>query len=97
MPSWNEWDGDLPFHFFNSMGQLLADDGFLAVLSVAENFDHRRKIFEAAERRQKFKIVQSYSVILSSPLYKVGSDFQVAHFPSDHVEVNGPVNFFGFF
>ena len=80
VPSWNVWNDLLPPYFFNSMGQLLADDGFLAVLSMGENFDHRRKIFDAATRKGRYKIAQSYSVILSSPLYKVGTDIQVTFF-----------------
>lgn len=93
VPSWNTWDEKLPHHFFNTMGSLISDDGYLAVLSVAENFDHRRKIFDAAENRKKFKIAQSYSVILSSPFYKVGSDIQVHQCFMLFLHGNGSVNF----
>ncbi len=39
IPSWNIWDDTLPGYFFNSMKGMLADDGFVAVLSSSEDFE----------------------------------------------------------
>ena len=77
VPPWNVWDDETPSTFFTAMTTALDDKGFAGVLSVGDNFHHRRKIFEAAERKGRFKIAQSYSVILSSPLYNTGSDLEV--------------------
>jgi hypothetical protein len=97
VPPWNTWDDTLPGHFFNSMFGLLADSGFAVVLSSTENFSYRRRIFDAAERKERFKPVASYSVILPSPLYKMGSDIQVMFSVSRSIRVNPSLKFYRFF
>lgn len=80
VPDWNCWDNSLPNHFFNISKQYLSDDGFLAVLHSGE-FIHTSSIYSAAQSRGLFKPVQSYTILLPSPLWKGNNDIQVISKP----------------
>lgn len=76
VPDWNQWDAALPRHFFNMSKMFLSDDGFLAILHSGQ-FSHASTIYKAAEAKGLFKHIQSYTVLLPTPMWKPRSNFQV--------------------
>ncbi|CAM6096077.1 unnamed protein product [Calypogeia fissa] len=76
VPEWNVWDDSVPVHFFQFMDKFLPDNGFLAIVH-SEEFEHTRKVRDAANDKSKFKHVCSFQVLLSTPMFREHVDVQV--------------------
>ncbi|CAM6082771.1 unnamed protein product [Calypogeia fissa] len=73
---WNMWDDSIPVNFFCFMDKFLADNGFLVVLH-SEEFEHIRKVRDAADASSRFKYVYHFQVLLPTPMFREHQDVQV--------------------
>jgi len=76
VPTWNVWDEVLPNTLFRLCVQTLSNSGSVCIVQSGE-YAHTKIIRESAEKQNNFKHVQSYTVILSEPLWRAESDVQV--------------------
>jgi hypothetical protein len=67
VPTWNQWDMTLAFHFFKSAAALLTDNGLLALV-YPDDTPTMAVVHEAMKQAKGLKVLRSWTVLLESPL-----------------------------